>query len=108
MRDIYKNALAEVNAVINNSQEDIINKIPSRFKNFISQNMNSSHIVKIQSNKAILEQDISNEAKSIIALIYRDYICEESERKELIKQEFIKRAKDEQIKREKYIIRWNN
>ena len=101
MRDIYKNALAEVNAVINNSQEDIINKIPSRFKNFISQNMNSSHIVKIQSNKAILEQDISNEAKSIIALIYRDYICKESERKELIKQEFIKRAKDEQIKREK-------
>lgn len=108
MRDIYKNALAEVNAVINNSQDDIINKIPSRFKNFISQNMNSSHIVKIQSNKAILEQDISNEAKSIIALIYRDYICEKSERKELIKQEFIKRAKDEQIKREKHKIKWNN
>ena len=68
--------------------------------------MNNSYIVKIQPNKTILEQDISNEAKSIIALIYRDYICQESERKDLIKQELIKRAKDEQIKSEKYKIRW--
>lgn len=106
MRDIYRNALTEVNAVINNSQEDIINRIPNRFKNFINQNMNNSYSVDIQPDKSILEQNISNEAKSIIALIYRDYICSETERNELIKKEILKREEEEHIKREKYKIKW--
>ncbi len=105
MKDIYRNALTEVNAVINNSQEDIISKIPSRFKNFINQNMNTSHSVNIQPDKSILEQNISNEAKSIIALIYRDYICSEARREELIKREILKRE-EEKVKREKYKINW--
>ena len=106
MRDIYRNALAEVNAVINSSQEDIINRIPSRFKNFIKSSMNNSYFVEIYPDKSILEQNISNEAKSIIALIYRDYICSENERNELIKKEILKNEKEEQIKKEKYKIKW--
>lgn len=106
MKDKYRNALSEVNAIINNSQEIIINRIPSRFKNFINQNMNPLYVVNVQSNKGILEQNISNEAKSIIALIYRDYICSGEERKNLIENEIKKRKEEEIIKRKKYEIKW--
>ena len=69
--------------------------------------MNQSCDVKINLNKSILEQDISNEAKSIIALIYRDYICEADERQILIKKELVEKLKKEKIKNEKYKINWN-
>lgn len=106
MREIYKNALSEVSAIINNSEENVINKIPDRFLNFVNQNMNKSYTVELQNDKGILEQDISKEAKSIIALIYRDYICSSSERKELIHQEIKHRREEEERKKEMYKIKW--
>ena len=107
MRQVYKDALSEVNAVLINSEQSIINRIPNRFLDFIKKNMNQSCDVKINLNKSILEQDISNEAKSIIALIYRDYICEADERQILIKKELVEKLKKEKIKNEKYKINWN-
>ena len=107
MRQVYKDALSEVNAVLINSEQSIINRIPNRFLDFIKKNMNHSCDVKINLNKSILEQDISNEAKSIIALIYRDYICEADERQILIKKELVEKLKKEKIKNEKYKINWN-
>lgn len=106
MRQIYKNALSEVNAILNNSEQIIINRIPDRFLNFIKNNMNPTYNVQINLKKGILEQDISNEAKSIIALIYRDYICTANERQNLLVKERIDLEKKEKLKREMYKITW--
>ena len=107
MRQVYKNALSEVNAILINSEQSIINMIPNKFLDFIKKNMNQSCDVKINLNKSILEQDISSEAKSIIALIYRDCICEADKRQILIKKELVEKLKKEKIKNEKYKINWN-
>lgn len=107
MKEIYKNALSEVNAIINNSDENIINKIPNKFMNFVQNNMNKSYTIEMDLDKEILEQNISNEAKSIIALIYRDYICPKAERQTLIKREILERQKQEELKKEKYELKWN-
>lgn len=106
MRQVYKNALSEVNAILINSEQSIINMIPNKFLDFIKKNMNQSYDVKINLNKSILEQNISNEAKSIIALIYRDYICSKPRREELRQQEIERMKHQERLNEEKYSIKW--
>ena len=106
MKEVYRNALSEVNAILTNSEQDIINRIPDGFVNFVQNNMNQCYNVKIELGKGILEQNISDEAKSIIALIYRDYICSKDERQELIEKEIINVKKQEELKRKNYEIKW--
>lgn len=106
MREIYKNVLSEVNAIINNSEQSIINKIPNKFIDFVQKNMNKSYEVEIETGKEILEQNISSEAKSIVALIYRDYICSKDEREVLINKEISNARKQEELKRKMYEIKW--
>ena len=71
MKEKYMNALTEVNAIMDNSSNEVIYKIPIRFRNFVSQNMNNNYNVNLDLDKSIIEQNISKEAKSIIALIYK-------------------------------------
>ena len=104
MKEKYMNALTEVNEIINNSSNEVIDKIPTRFRNFVSQNMNNNYNVNLDLDKSIIEQNISKEAKSIIALIYRDYICSADKRQFLINNEIIKKQREEELKREKYKI----
>ena len=106
MKQIYRNALSEVNAILINSNQNIINMIPNKFLDFVKNNMNQSYEIQIDLEKGILEQNISNEAKSIVALIYRDYICSSDERKILLEKERIKLKKREESERRKYEIRW--
>ena len=106
MKQIYRNALSEVNAILLNSNQNIINMIPNKFLDFVRNNMNQAYEIQIDLEKGILEQNISNEAKSIVALIYRDYICSADERKILLEKERMNLKKIEELKRKKYEIRW--
>ena len=107
MKQIYRNALSEVNAILINSNQNIINMIPNKFLDFVRNNMNQAYEIQIDLGKGILEQNISNEAKSIVALIYRDYICSADERQVLIKKELVEKLNKEKMKNEKYRINWN-
>ena len=107
MKQIYRNALSEVNAILINSNQNIINMIPNKFLDFVRNNMNQDYEIQIDLGKGILEQNISNEAKSIVALIYRDYICSADERQVLIKKELVEKLNKEKMKNEKYSINWN-
>ena len=104
MKKEYKMALAEVNQILIYTEEDIVSKIPEKFKKFIEDNMDQNHIIKIDKNKSLVEQDIMNETKQILALIYRDYICSKEERENLILQEQQERQRIEKEKQEKYNI----
>lgn len=106
MKQIYRNALSEVNAILINSNQNIINMIPDKFLDFVKNNMNQAYEIQIDLEKGILEQNISNEAKSIVALIYRDYICSADERKILLEKERINLKKREELERKKYEIKW--
>lgn len=106
MQRKYRIALAEVKSILDNSEEHIKQKIPKGFITFVENNMMKDHSFEIDSHKNIMEQNISNDAKSIIALIYRDYICSSENKEELIKQEMIKREQEEIINRERYGIIW--
>lgn len=80
-------ALAETYDIIRNSEKDIVDKIPLKFINFLIKNMDKEYQVQIDYSNPNWDNSILDETKTILALIYRDYLASEIEREELIKQE---------------------
>ena len=98
-----KNALKEVDYIIQNLPLGIQKKIPSDFRKIIVENMNESYVPnQFDENKLLEEQDILDETKLILAAIYRDYIVSNEERNNLVIQENKMKQQLEEKKRERY------
>lgn len=80
-KDIYK----EVLLILSHFNKDLINEIPQKvFMKLTDLAADSDYNISIDVNKGIEEQEISEESKDIIALIYYNCIADEQEKKELI------------------------
>lgn len=104
MKNEYRKALYEVYVVLEHTNEEIKNRIPKKFIEFIKENMDKRHEFYLKENIGLEKQDLMLETKQILALIYRDYICSKEERKKLILQEKEKQNKKEEKNEEKYNI----
>ena len=81
-KDVYK----EVFVVLSNFNKEIIEKIPSRVFNKIANLAADSEIeVNIDMTKELEDQNISEESKDMISLLYYKYIADDNEKLELIK-----------------------
>ena len=70
----------------------------------IKENMDVNHKFVLQQGKELVNQNLMLETKQILALIYRDYMCTQEERKKLLLQEKEKRIKKENQNRKKYNV----
>ena len=101
----YEKVLREVDYIIKNMPHEIQNKIPDNFKQAIVSNMDKNYIPEpYDKNKTLDEQNISEETKKILALIYRNYIVSDEERKKLIIEENKIAQELEKEKKNKYNI----
>mgnify|MGYP004478147149 FL=1 len=94
----YREALTEVNEILKFCDINIVKKIPCRFKKFVEDNMNTDYKFEMDLSKSINQQNITKQTQYILAMIYKDYICDE-DKKEKIKKYQINRNK---IIEEKY------
>ena len=102
MDNAYKEAFAEVLEILKNSDENIINKIPKKFINFLDENKDKNYIVKIDFSNENWEDYTKQETQAILALIYRDYIVSPEQREKLLSEENEELIKAEKQLREKY------
>lgn len=79
----YKNALAEVDMILKLMSKDMLNKIPNSFLNFIEQKKSKSYIPNLNMELSLNEQDLLNETRAILSLIYRSYLCNSEESRKL-------------------------
>lgn len=80
--DKYTKALAELKVILENSEDKIIEKIPKKFIIFIEDNYDRDYSCNIKSDIPINDQNILDETKYLMALVYRSYLCDESEKQE--------------------------
>lgn len=92
MNNNYRMALTEVNEILKYTDDNMVCRIPKKFISFVAENMDTSYKFKVQENVELFDQPIRNETKTILAMIYRDYFCNDIERQELI--EFDKKQKE--------------
>lgn len=83
---MYEKALREVNEVLENVDEKYTKQISSEFINMMIKNMDLSYDFKYDITKPLEEQNLSEEAKTILSIIYLRYFCDKDERLEIIKE----------------------
>lgn len=87
MVQVYREAFTEVNEILKYLSEDLLNKIPKEFIDNIKENMSTSYVLKYDNTKGINEQNLKQETRAILSVIYRDYICDEETKKEIIQKD---------------------
>lgn len=77
-------AAKEMNILLENIvPNEYVLRIPQKFKDFLKEIEDKEHIFNIDLEKDIDEQDITEKTKDLITVIYRNYWCNEEERKNL-------------------------
>lgn len=105
MQELSKKAVSQVIDVLSHSEKNIVDRIPKNFVNFLMENEDKSYIPNINYADEKWENTLEDDAKGLLALIYRDYIADKDERETLIlleKQEEIERRKKQE---EKYDVK---
>ena len=104
LKQEYKEAFTEVNEIIKMMPIELVNKIPSKFREMIVEEKYKNYIPDIK--EPIEKCKLKNETIIILGLIYRDFLCSPDERKKLQEKDArelqeVEKAIEEEI-REKY------
>lgn len=99
-----KEVFVDISRIIKMMPQSMVEKINPNFIKFIDENKDSEYTSYIDINKPLKEQELNEQTKTYLALIYRDFLCDKEERELLIKKEKIEIEKEEARKREKYKI----
>lgn len=81
MKQEYMEAFTEVNEIIKMMPEELVNKIPNKFREMIEEERDKGYAPNIQ--EPLGKCKLKNETIIILGLIYRDFLCSPEERKRL-------------------------
>ena len=92
----------EFNRILEYTSEDLKNKIPKKFLDFLQSIQSETYKFEYDKTKKLDEQKLKPKTRGLIALVYQDYICNDAEKEEYIQksQKIIQQI--EENKREKY------
>lgn len=102
MEITYEKALAEAFAVIMKLEFSDIQKIPGKFLNTLKNNMDQEYYTTLNIDEEYIDNNLSEDAKGILGLVYRDYLTDESERKELVEGENKSEEEYQEVLREMF------
>ena len=103
-----RQAFTDISVIIQMMSNSMRNKINPEFIELIEKNKDTKYVSNINKDIPLKKQNLNENTKIILALIYRDYLCPEDIRNELLKQEQKEiREKEEEI-REKYEIHFKD
>lgn len=104
MDELTPTIAAEVMAVLYNADTSLISRIPYKIWEFLDDKAMDCEERKDIIVKTLTEKEnISDAAKAVISLIYKDYFCESDEEKTEINNAIIEGKKElEQEQKEKY------
>ena len=102
MTQVYREAFTEVNEILKYLREDLLNKIPKEFIDNIKENMSTTYKVIYDNTKSLNEQNIKQETRAILSIIYRDYICDKETKEKIIQKDRKEWLELEEKKKEEY------
>ena len=102
MEKVYEEAFTEVDEILKLMPIDLISKIPSQFRQAISENKSANYIADIK--EPIEEQKLKEETVIILGLIYRDFLASPEERERLKSEDEEELKKIEKEIQEQYNI----
>lgn len=98
----YSEAIVEVLEILKYSDENITEKIPKRIIEFWQRNKSITYKPNLDHTKPINEMNIKNKTKSIIGMIYLSYLCNDTQKDNMIQILKDNEEKYQQQLQEKY------
>ena len=102
MNNLNSEIYVDISVIISMMPTEMKSKISNNFINFIENNKSNNYISNINPKIPLKEQNIRKETKEMMGIIYRDYLCNDKERINLLQQEKRELEKLETEKREIY------
>lgn len=99
-----RKTFADVSIIIKMMSKNMQEKINPNFIKLIEDNKDTEYISYIDSSIPLKNQKLNPDTKTLLALIYRDYLCSEDEQKNLLISEKQEIIKQEDETRKKYEI----
>lgn len=81
MKQEYKEAFTEVNEIIKMMPDELVNKIPNKFREMLEDERDKEYNPNIQ--EPLEKCKLKNETIIILGLIYRDFLCSQDEKRRL-------------------------
>ena len=79
----YSEAIVEVLEVLQYSDDNIIEKIPQKLIDFWEKNKSTTYKPNLDHNKPINDMNLKKKTKSIITMIYLNYLCDNKEKENI-------------------------
>ena len=93
MNNNYKRTLSDIDVILNQIDENKLNKIPIKLRNLIKNNKLEGYISKIDINRPLEEQELHEDTVAFLTMLYVNYWCEQEE-----KEEITSKLKENEIK----------
>lgn len=100
MEEKYREAFAEVDMIIHMMPVTLTSKIPQKFKDMLIKEKSNSYIPNI--TEPIDSSLLQTETKVILSLLYRDFLCPNQKKQELLERDKNKQIEEEEEIRKKY------
>ncbi len=98
----YRNSLQEVYIILQNTEDELLKKIPTSFMDFIKTNRNIDYKTNIKQEIELDKQSLLKETENILSLIYRSYWATDEEKKEFAQKDQTEAIEAEKKKKEEY------
>lgn len=103
-----RQSFSDISIIIKMMSPYMQSRISDKFIQFIEENKDKSYQSLIDNTLPLENQELSPNTKTVLALIYRDYLCSEDERQNFILKQFEKQKRIEEEKKAKYEINFKN
>lgn len=100
--NLYINAFKEVYEILQNTDTELVEKIPPKFIEFLQSNMNKDYKTNIDNSIDIDKQVLLPETEDILALIYRSYWATDEEKQDFSNKDNQELREFEKNKKMKY------
>lgn len=99
---VYPKAFKEISELINFFPKSEYCKIPKSFISFIEENMDNNYDYIVEHVDDFQNQEMLDETKIILSIIYRDFIASDEVKKQIYEMENYELLQEEKRIREKY------
>jgi len=94
---VLANVASELEAIFKYLEKDVIDKIPSELKEQIAKRKNPEYKFEIDKSKELKEQNLMEETKQIISVMFLKYCCTEQEQDEILAaHKLIEKSKEDE------------
>lgn len=100
----FQIAVSQVNSILKRMSSADIEKIPKKFRKFLKENNKEEYNTNIRTDIPLNKQGLNPETMKLLAVIYRNYLCEDKKAYDKLLQENQKKYEEEL--RKKYEIKF--